>query len=88
MATQKAPTKEEFLAALKKNGIKNLEDLLDVIMPETDETGGYIIGVSMMSQENRETHAWLKSLAKRSSQYMDWAEETFFKEEPLDEPWL
>ena len=35
MATHKAPTKEEFLEALKKNGINNLEDLLDAIMPET-----------------------------------------------------
>ena len=41
MATEKAPTKADFLAALEKKGIKNLEDLIDVIMPEPDETGGY-----------------------------------------------
>ena len=38
MATEKAPTKAEFLEALKKKGINNLEDLLDAIMPET---GGF-----------------------------------------------
>ena len=38
MATDKAPTKAEFLEALNKKGIKNLEDLMDAIMPET---GGY-----------------------------------------------
>ena len=38
MATQKAPTKAEFLAALKKNGINNLDDLANAILPET---GGY-----------------------------------------------
>ena len=42
MATEKAPTKAEFLAALNKKGIKSLEDLVDVLMPETDETGGFI----------------------------------------------
>ncbi|MCZ6671943.1 MAG: hypothetical protein O7C75_03290 [Verrucomicrobia bacterium] len=29
------------MAALEKKGIKNLEDLIDVVMPEPDETGGY-----------------------------------------------
>ena len=39
MATQKAPpTKAEFLEALSKNGINNLDDLVDAILPET---GGY-----------------------------------------------
>jgi len=38
MATEKAPTREEFLEALKKKGINNLEDLADALMPET---GGY-----------------------------------------------
>lgn len=42
MATGKAPTKAEFLAALNKKGINSLEDLVDRLMPETDETGGYI----------------------------------------------
>ena len=41
MATEKAPTKAEFLAALEKKGIKTLEDLIDAVMPEPDETGGY-----------------------------------------------
>ena len=40
MATEKTPTKAEFLEALRKNGIKSLEDLVDVILPET---GGYRI---------------------------------------------
>ena len=34
MAT-KLPTKEEFLEALRQKGIKNLEDLVDAIIPET-----------------------------------------------------
>ena len=39
MATEKkSPTKAEFLEALKKKGINNLEDLADAVMPET---GGY-----------------------------------------------
>ena len=42
MATGKAPTKAEFLAALNKKGINSLEDLVDRLMPETDETGGYV----------------------------------------------
>ncbi len=37
MAT-KQPTKEEFLEALRQDGIHNLEDLWDIIFPET---GGY-----------------------------------------------
>ena len=40
MATDKVPTKAEFLEALSKKGIHNLEDLIDVIMPET---GGYVL---------------------------------------------
>ena len=48
MATQKkAPTKEEFLALLRKKGINSLEDLVDAIMPETDETGGYAFKIDM-----------------------------------------
>jgi len=42
MATEKPPTKADFLAAMEKKGIKNLEDLIDAVMPEPDETGGYI----------------------------------------------
>ena len=51
MATEKAPTKADFLAALNKKGIKSLEDLIDAVMPEPDETGGYIIGVMGMAEE-------------------------------------
>ena len=45
MATDKAPSKAEFLAALKENGINSLEDLADAIMPEVDETGGYLFNM-------------------------------------------
>jgi hypothetical protein len=38
MATEKSPTKEEALEALRKKGINNLEDLVDAMIPET---GGY-----------------------------------------------
>ena len=39
MTTQKTPpTKAEFLEALSKNGINDLDDLVDAILPET---GGY-----------------------------------------------
>ena len=41
MATNKAPTKAEFLEALSKKGINSLEDLIEAVMPEPDETGGY-----------------------------------------------
>ena len=50
MATQNRPTKEAFLEALKKNGINNLEDLLDAIMPET---GGFSTQ-EYLSEENAE----------------------------------
>ncbi|MCH8799418.1 MAG: hypothetical protein IH963_00765 [Chloroflexi bacterium] len=43
MATHKAPSKAEFLEALKKKGINTLEDLIEAIMPETDETGGFLM---------------------------------------------
>ena len=39
MATDKAPTRAEALEALKKKGINNLADLVDVMIPET---GGYV----------------------------------------------
>ncbi len=42
MATNKAPTKADFLAALEKKGIRSLEDLIDAVMPEPDETGGHV----------------------------------------------
>ena len=51
MATEKAPTKADFLAALNKKGIKSLEDLIDAVMPEPDETGGYVFGVTGMAEE-------------------------------------
>ena len=38
MATENTPTKEEILENLSKNGINNLEDLIEALMPET---GGY-----------------------------------------------
>ena len=38
MASENAPTKEEFVEALRNKGINNLEDLVNVIWPET---GGY-----------------------------------------------
>ena len=38
MATQQ-PTKDEFVEALRKEGIHTLEDLWDAIFPET---GGYL----------------------------------------------
>ena len=50
MSTHKAPTKEEFLEALKKNGINSLEDLLDAIMPET---GGFS-QQQYLSEENED----------------------------------
>ena len=51
MATEKATTKAEFLAALSKKDINNLEELVDAIMPEADETGGFS---SFMSEENED----------------------------------
>ena len=38
MVTENTPTKEEILEALSKSGINNLEELIEVLMPET---GGY-----------------------------------------------
>ena len=43
MPNDKAPSKEEFLAALSKKGINSLEDLIDALMPESDETGGFLL---------------------------------------------
>ena len=59
MATEKATTKAEFLAALSKKDINNLEELVDAIMPEADETGGFS---SFMSEENEDAEKWLRSL--------------------------
>jgi hypothetical protein len=59
-ATEKAPTKAEFLAALSKNGINSLEDLVDAVMPEADETGGY--SYQIISEENEDAERWLKSI--------------------------
>ena len=70
MTTGKAPTKEEFLEALKKNGIKSLEDLINAIMPEADETGGFVFG--MISEENRDA---LQSLRFQFKTWWNWAEE-------------
>ena len=38
MATENTPTKEDILENLSKNGINNLDDLIEALMPET---GGY-----------------------------------------------
>ncbi len=59
MATEKAPTKAEFLAALSKKGINSLEELVDAIMPEADEAGGFS---SFISEENEDAEKWLRSL--------------------------
>ena len=50
MASEKAPTKADFLAALEKKGIKSLEDLIDAVMPEPDETGGYLFAQMDMGE--------------------------------------
>ncbi len=60
MTTEKAPTKAEFLEALKKNGINNLEDLLNAIMPET---GGFI--QDYVSEENSELRFPLATIPGR-----------------------
>ena len=74
MATTKAPSKEEFLEQLKKKGIKSLEDLINAIMPETDETGGYVFGI--ISEENQDA---LQSLRSQFKLWWDWAEENTSK---------
>lgn len=74
MATKKSPSKEEFLEQLKKNGIKSLEDLINAIMPETDETGGYVFGI--ISEENQDA---LQSLRFQFKQWWNWAEENTSK---------
>ena len=50
MASEKAPTRDEIVEELSKNGINNLVELLDALLP--DETGGYV--VFPMSEENWE----------------------------------
>ena len=50
MASEKAPTKADFLAALEKKGIRSLEDLIDAVMPEPDETGGYLFAQMDMGE--------------------------------------
>ena len=39
MATEKGPTKAEFLEALRQKGITTLDELMDAILPET---GGFV----------------------------------------------
>ena len=58
MATKKAPTKEQILEALRKNGIKNLEELIEALLP--NETGGYALDM-WMSEENEFTKKWLEN---------------------------
>ncbi len=43
MATDKGPSNQQFLEALKKKGINSLEDLIAAIMPENSETGGFLL---------------------------------------------
>ena len=43
MATDKIPTNQEFLEALKKKGINTLEELIAAVMPENEETGGFLL---------------------------------------------
>ena len=54
MATEKAPTKEEFLAALSETGINNLEELVEAIIPEANETGGYRFIINMDASDDDE----------------------------------
>ena len=42
MATEKPPTKAEFLEALKENGINSLEESVDADFPETCGYSFYI----------------------------------------------
>ncbi len=48
MAT-KGPTKEEFVEALRQQGINNLDDLVDAILPET---GGHRMVGSIVEPPN------------------------------------
>ena len=43
MATDKIQTNQEFLEALKKKGINSLEELIAAVMPENEETGGFLL---------------------------------------------
>ncbi len=58
MTNEKAPTKEEFLAALSETGINNLEELVEAIIPEANETGGYrfIINMDASDDEGHRLH--------------------------------
>ena len=59
MATEKAPTRDELMEELSKKGINNLVELLDALMPEENETGGFS---SFISEENEDAEKWLRSL--------------------------
>ena len=71
MAAEKVLTKEQILEALKKNGINNLEEFIDTLMP--NETGGYSATVSVMgmSQEHADAIRWLNGLQKASRDTME-----------------
>ena len=43
MATEKAPTRDEIMEELSKKGINNLVELLDALMPDETETGGFVV---------------------------------------------
>ena len=59
MATEKAPTRDEMMEELSKKGINNLVELLDALMPDETETGGFS---SFISEENEDAEKWLRSL--------------------------
>lgn len=65
MATNKGPTHAEFLAALKKKGINNLEDLIKAIMPETEETGGFLLMDMGEGSDAAGDYADMSNIAKK-----------------------
>ena len=71
MATDKAPTKAEFLEALKKNGINNLEDLVDALLPETggysDTIGAVEVG-GLSARVTGPPHGWALDVGTRIGQ--------------------
>ncbi len=43
MANDKWPTHQQWIDALKKKGINSLEELIAAVMPENNETGGFLL---------------------------------------------
>ena len=62
MTTKKVLTKEKILEALKKNKITTLDEFIEALMP--GETGGYVIGVMGMAEED----VWLKQIKSASEE--------------------